>query len=756
LPEASEEAVLAAYRQLGGVVAVRSSAAAEDGAANSFAGQAETFLGVEGEQALLDALARCRSSLGSSRAAAYRAQQGTEGGAMSVVVQALVEAEVAGVLFTRDPLGDAGHMLVEASWGLGEAVVSGKVTPDRFRLDHASGRLLSSQVGDKAVQVSRQGESAVPPEKRSAPSLTAEQLGELAALGRKVEAYFGGARDIEWAWAGGRFWLLQARPITTLQVDQATVRAEEIKAARAKACPGGTVWARFNLAEVLPAPTPMTWALVRRMMSGDGACGRMYRDLGHYPDPSLREDGAFDLIAGRPYCNLSREPRMSDDLLPLEHPFQEIKADPRRALYPAPRLNVWRLPAYFWLTLPYQMAVLAWRMCRGSGARRHLVATFAGSYREVIAPGFLKDAGEADQLDLPALSDQELSAHFARWTARALEEFARESLKPTALAALCMTELEEKLGSVMPAAAVKALMQSLVMGVRPDPESDLPAAVRALAAGRRTRGEFLAQFGHRGPEEMELSRPRWRELSDGLTALRPGPAHPEPPSIEDRLRACPNLRPEQVPLLAPDVRRLHEYLALRETAKHHLMRGFAILRRALLEIGRRGRVDGGVFYLQPDELERLRRGEDLSRTIAERKARRAAVLALEAPQVLFSDDLEAIGRPRPLNAATSLEGVPLSAGLAEAPALVLEQPEADLPTEGYILVCPSTDPAWVPLFVHARGLVMETGGVLSHGAIVAREFGLPAVAGLPGVTRQLRTGQRLRVDGSRGTVEIVG
>src|SRR5207302_7452186 len=153
----------------------------------------------------------------------------------------------------------------------------------------------------------------------------------------------------------------------------------------------------------------------------------------------------------------------------------------------------------------------------------------------------------------------------------------------------------------------------------------------------------------------------------------------------------------------------------------------------------------------------LSAGEDLSGEIARRRRRRAAALSLEVPPVIFSNDLEAIGRPIVVEGAARLVGVPLSAGVAEAPALVLERPvvEEGLPAEAYVLVCPSTDPAWVPLFVRARGLIMETGGVLSHGAIVAREFGLPAVAGLPGVLRRVRTGQRLRVDGGRGTVRVV-
>ncbi len=187
------------------------------------------------------------------------------------------------------------------------------------------------------------------------------------------------------------------------------------------------------------------------------------------------------------------------------------------------------------------------------------------------------------------------------------------------------------------------------------------------------------------------------------------------------------------------------------------MRGYALIRQALLELDRRFHLNGGVFFLEWKELGDLLAGKDVATRIAQRKKRRSIALSLEVPPVLISDDLEAIGRPTPPpEGATQLQGVPLSAGVAEGPALVLTEPVSVLEMEpGYILVCPSTDPAWVPLFIQAKGLVMESGGALSHGAIVAREFGLPAVAGLPGVHQQLKTGQRLRVDGGSGTVTLL-
>jgi pyruvate,water dikinase len=227
-------------------------------------------------------------------------------------------------------------------------------------------------------------------------------------------------------------------------------------------------------------------------------------------------------------------------------------------------------------------------------------------------------------------------------------------------------------------------------------------------------------------------------------------------SAWERIAAEAKLNSLQRQLLGPEVKSLREYLSLRETGKHYLMKGYALIRRVLVELDRRHHLDGGIFFLTPDELPRLVQGKDLSGLIAERRRRREVALSLDVPQVLFSDDLEAIGRPAAVGGADALLGVPLSAGVAEGPALVLERPDgAAVPAEPYILVCPSTDPAWVPLFVRAKGLVMETGGVLSHGAIVAREFGLPAVAGLAGVHKRLKTGQRLRIDGGGGTVTVL-
>jgi pyruvate,water dikinase len=347
------------------------------------------------------------------------------------------------------------------------------------------------------------------------------------------------------------------------------------------------------------------------------------------------------------------------------------------------------------------------------------------------------------------------------WAQRTLVDFAREGLKATILAALALGKLEMYLARSLGPQRAHSAVGELTMGIHPQSDADLPAAVQALASGRWQRDEFLKNFGHRGPNEMELASPRWSEdhgSLDRLFNLTVAPLRPSQTAAaiwEDIAKEC-GLSPLVRDALAQEVTALHEYLSLREEFKHHFMRGYAIMRRLLVELDRRHHLNGGVFYLTPDELPALEAGTDYSSVVAARKRRRLLALSIDVPAVIFSDDFEAIGRPVPVAGSETLQGVPLSAGVAEGPALVLTEP-VELPaiSEPYVLVCPSTDPAWVPLFINARGLVMETGGVLSHGAIVAREFGLPAVAGLPGVVRSLQSGQRLRVDGGGGTVKVI-
>jgi pyruvate,water dikinase len=757
-------ALVAAYEALGGgLVAVRSSATAEDAADTSFAGQQETILGVLGPDALVEAVEQCWRSLFTDRAVAYREKQNiaVAGLAMAVVIQRLVPAVSAGVLFTRDPLdADGKRMLAESAWGLGEVVVSGRVQPDRFTLDHTTGAVLSRVLGSKAVRVDAGVEEHVPPELQRQFSLTDSALAELADLGRRVERFYGDPRDVEWAYEGGKFHLLQARPITVAgAAEREEVRREVVAELRAKADPRGTVWVRYNLSEVLPEPTPMTWAVVQRLLAADGGFGAMNRDLGASPDPALGGLSAFDLVAGRPMANLSRLPRMQFAQPPFEYPIGEYRKYPNKALDPKPALNplAGKRCLLGLLTLPGTI----FKLMRLMSTTRKLSATFAAKFQVETVPAFANAARAALDRDWSPIDPPGLVRIFEEWVQKTLVEFARESLKPTVFADLAWNEVVEALKPKLGEDRTRVAVGELSLGAAPPAGADLPNGIRGFAAGTISRTAFLQSFGHRGTNEMELAQPRWNEAPQELDKLIRG-AHTrshtstsvEVATVAAEAKLAGPFRDQ----LEANVAQLRKYLGLREAGKHYLLMGYAVIRRALLELDRRFQLNGGIWFLTPSDLPMLIAGIDITAKIAMARKRRQTELTLTVPPVLFSDDLDAIGRPLPeLPGGDRLEGVALSAGVVEGPALVLTEPTAAPPGGGgYVLVCPSTDPAWVPLFVEAKALVMETGGVLSHGAIVAREFGLPAVAGLPGVTARLRTGQRLRVDGGKGTVTVIG
>lgn len=743
-----------AYRQLGGgLVAVRSSATAEDGAATSFAGQQETILGVSGLDEVIRAVERCWASLHTDRARAYRLKQGIAdaGLSMSVVVQRLVNADVAGVMFTRDPLDASGQLArIEASWGLGEAVVSGRVTPDRYQIERNTGKVRDQQVGRKTIQIGANGEVPVAPDQQNVLCLSEANLKSLAELGQRVEEFYRDPRDIEWAIANGVVYLLQARPITTVgAAEREQSRTTLIARLKSQAVPGGTVWARTNLIEVLPEPTPMTWALVsERLLSGGGATGRMYRDFGFNPAPEMTHLSAYDLIGGRPFLNLAREPRLESAKPLSTYPLAKYRQQPSLALDPK-RDDPRGLRKWFGLLGMLKVA------SKISSASK----SFASEFRERILPPYLEAVKKANDENLTRLEPNALVNRIETWANRSLVELAQHSLKPTLLAQFAWQVLEQQLTKSLGRDRARAALTELSQGAHADPDADLPTAIRSLASGRLTRERFLEQFGHRGPNEMELSSPRWRESPGSLAKLAyaPDAKKIDPKEVFERIAAEAKWPGFLAKTMQGHVDRLQTYLGLRETGKHYLMAGFFEVRRTLLELDRRFALDGGVFYLLPGELPDLVQGTNLVSRAVERRKQRSMELSLEVPAVLFDDDLEAIGRPLPVPAgASEWSGVPLSAGVAEGPALVLHEPTDETPEPGYVLVCPSTDPAWVPLFVHARALVMESGGTLSHGAIVAREFGLPAVAGLPGVQHQVKTGQKLRVDGGRGTVVVIG
>jgi len=651
-------------------VAVRSSSAREDGAVQSYAGQFLTVLQVDSEAALREAVQKVRSSIGSG----------------GVLIQPMLPARTAGVIFTADPTAGEAAARIEATAGLGEALVSGRVRPSVWRVQEGSVQLLDGS-----------------------PCLSEVEIHQLMAAAGRAQALLGGELDLEFAFTQDQQpWILQARPITARAED---VCQQQRQWAATLAAPGGTVWSRHSVAETLPHPLPMTWAVMERLLSLKGAYGKLYRDLGYDPDPELQERPIVDLLCGRPYINLSREARLYFQDFPFAYPLAKLKADPRKASYPSPEVDLTQARPGFWRKLPATL----WKMFRAQSRLAHLQKHFAGELQNQIAPRFLQRIERLRAENLESYSSQQLCERLERVLQLVVDDFAGDSLKASAFAHL---------------GAQGKPPRSIAL----DPETDLAGWMRRAAAGELELPELLTKIGHRANGEMELAQPRWLEIPQQLEAELKSmgeciaPARPATPQKGD------------------------EWLRLRESARHWLMFGWAEIRRTLLALDEALGLQGGVFWLRPEELSR----PDPDR-IALRRRQHRQFQSIPCPAVLFSDDLEAIGRPPAAFPCGGQEllGTGLSWGVAEGLALVVERPD-QVPAEArdYILVCPSTDPAYTAAMSRARGLVVETGGALSHGAIVARELGLPALANIP--IERIRSGQKLRLDGEKGTLQWMG
>ncbi|MDP3072483.1 MAG: PEP/pyruvate-binding domain-containing protein [Opitutaceae bacterium] len=755
-------ALLAAYRALGDVtVAVRSSATAEDGAAMSMAGQYETILGVRGAAELQDAVRRCWHASNSERVTGYLAGHAVaaESVSLALVVQRLVPADAAGVLFTANPRnGRRREMLLEAAWGLGEAVVSGKVQPDILVLDRDTGDVREAVIAEKSA-VFDSSSGALRPlagAARTAPVLTTGDVHVLADLGRRIETLYGAPQDIEWALHEGRAFILQSRPITTLAAVAAQdavlgdTRARLLAALDA----GRGPWVEHNLGETAPRPTPLTWSVLQRFMSGSGGYGKLLREIGFTPGPVVAHDGFLELIGGRIYLDVARAPEMFGEKFPFRYDLEKLRADPAAAGGPP--------------TIPHgSMRALgrASRLVAAVGRRLDTLAVdLDHRLASEIIPAFDAWVAEEKKLDLSALTPAGWGELWHAREQRTMDQFAPQSLLPSMLCVLATDRLRQFLAAHFWTEDSDALLATLSVPSRPDATLRSNSGLREVAEGRLPLERWLADFGHRAPEEFELATPRWSDRPATIATLAGHWRGQEDPAAKHAARehaAQAHLARLTARLSAADAAALRAHVSLlarflpyREDGKHHLMLGYGLLRDLALEAGRRLWLGEKIFLLtQPEIAHALRTGYAPHALLAERRLRRAAEEKLITPPLITRAEAETFGAPPPIDAAAEQwPALPLASGRASGPVRVLSAPD-QLPAgeRGFVLVCTTTDTGWTPLFASAAAVIVECGGSLSHGAVVAREMGVPAVT-LPGATRLFRDGEIVTVDGRQGQV----
>ena len=742
-------------------IAVRSSALGEDGETLSFAGQHATYYYI-GADNLEHAVMNCWLSLWSKTALAYRTQNPAEPDqpfGMAVILQRMVQAESSGVCFTEDPTGrHPGHALVEATWGLGAALVDGRVSPDRFVVTK-DGAIRSRRIGRKRFKVAENLHDGsverldhVPAHQQTEPAISNPQLTAVVDLARRAAAHFDKPQDVEWAIQGEDLFLLQSRPITG---QAATQEDREIDGR----------WVLFKpIAENFHEPlTPMTVDLFRR---------------------ALPPIGRF--IEGRYYLDFDRMKR----LLPLKLE-DEALAEVLLLRTGVPKADInWRqLPGYIgMLLLAYLSTGITWH--------RTARLTTTSLWRFAKLTEQIKNDDNHDALS--ALHRLFLGAHplepighrmfqanisSARYfllldvLKRFLTRFA-EDLDPGILDVICTGD-EDMLSRQM----INGV-RTLAEVAREDPEleemlASQPNSEMALRLGELPEShpfiialeEFLASFGHRCVKELELMAPRWRE--DPMAILAMARNYPnfdaDKRSTESygiRLAALDRLHQTLGKAWKRRVAdyligRIRYYITLRENTRHFHSMTFDVMRyklkqteQALLEAGQLKCADD-IYFLSWDEANALELGDmswrDVEPLIRKRRRRHHAQ-SRTLPASTFNVPL-----PRADAGSTStLLGQCAAPGYAEGTIRVVLDPAlgADL-QPGDILVAPYTDPAWTPLFPGAGAIVVEVGSYLSHAGTVAREYQIPCLVDVANCTRDLQTGQRARVFASEGRVEVI-
>jgi pyruvate,water dikinase len=805
LPPGITASLRSAYGALGTAgqpdapVAVRSSATAEDLPFASFAGQQDSYLNVVGTDALLAAVRNCWASLWTDRAVAYRASRGIDPStvALAVVVQRMVDAAVAGVMFTANPVtGRRRESVIDASPGLGEAVVSGAVNPDHFVVDVDSGTILERRLGDKRLVIRPVPGGGTEHVDRPAAGgklcLTDPQIRELAALGSRAETHYGAPQDTEWAIdAAGKAWLTQSRPITTLYPVPERMPAAGPAAGRE----GTRIFLCFSLAQGLTRPlTPMGIAALRIFGSSVARAASFDVPDARTGPPPFAEAGQriFIDVTGVARSTVGRF------IVPKVFDVMEARsAAVLRSVFTDPRFSVtrrtpWRLlrrvgPVVLRGRVPES---LLRALLRPEAALRR-VDRFTGNF--------------SDALELPSGASPLQRLDHAERVLAGVFPIAPAIFPLPALGFALLAVAGKLLGGRDRRRDLQPILRGLPNNVTTEMDLELwrlatdirsdrgsrlafedqPPAVLAQrfsagelpAAAQQGLDAFLERYGHRAVAEIDVGMPRWRDDPTHILGVLANYLRLEDPSLapDRQFRRAEDEAEAQIARLVAEarsrgrvrgaivraaLRRARLFIGLRERPKYQIVLALAEVRKQVAaagaELARQGRLAraGDVFFLDFAEVRQALGGTDMQDLVARRQG--AYYLELERrhiPRMLLSDGTEpetviAVGAA----ADGSLVGSPASAGIATAPARVILDPVGAHLEPGEILVAPSTDPGWTPLFLTAGGLVMEMGGPNSHGAVVAREYGIPAVVGVPDATSRLRTGQEITVDGGAGTV----
>ena len=793
LPESLQQSILSAWNKSGetNTYAVRSSATAEDLPQASFAGQQDTYLNILGDVALLESVKNCFISLFTDRAILYRVQNNFahKEVLLCVVVQKMILPEASGIMFTADPIsGKRSIVSIDASFGIGEALVSGLVSADLYQVDKSSFNISQKQIGDKKIAilpVESGGTKTVnlSAQEREKCTLEDVEIINLARLGTQIEAHFGKPQDIEWAFAQGEFFITQSRPITSLYPLPKLHNGSR------------KLYISLNHLQVMTdAMPPLSISLFISLLP----IGRDHKTLENsYVKPAGgRMFGEISNILSHPITGriFPKLVHKADHL--VGKMVSQWQKENRGSLQKS-KISLVKVFPVIASFMRQVQACLWWRKYENYPLD---MSTFMDKHVNAITAQVESEDDLAQQLAICCDAIKNTIHTIEPWRAhliasmlsmKLLSIIMKDRVASSELDALMRglegnvtTEMDLAVGDLADYGRASKDLATCLLNPNFDAHDKLELARKCEGGEEFVEhwNEFIAIYGSRGPSEIDLYRPRWREDGNSLMTmvagiLKSGKAGTHRTHfghlIEQNAAAC-----EQIIKSAGDgifgsirqrvVRRLlyviRELFPLREHHKFLIIRLLDIAKPVILNAGNKLQAEGligepkDVWFLTSYELRELLKNDKANpvSVIRQRKQEFEHYPKLVPPRVMVGDGEVLSAKFDSAHApAGSLVGSPVSAGVVEGVAKVVLDPATQALHPGEILVAPFTDPGWTPLFVNAAGLVAEVGGLMTHGSVIAREYGIPAVVSVIDATTKIKTGQRIRVHGEAGYIEFL-
>lgn len=758
--------------------AVRSSATAEDLPTASFAGQHDTYLNVIPKEAIYQHISKCWASLFTERAVIYRLQNGFDHRKvhLSVVVQKMVFPQVAGILFTADPVTSNRKVLsIDASFGLGEAMVLGLVNTDIYKV--GNGKVIDKKISTKklAIYALKDGgtkEQEIEPERQNRQALTDEQILQLERMGRKIEEHFGSPQDIEWCLVDDTFYIVQSRPITTLYpIPEANDRENHVYVSVGHQ--------QMMTDPIKPLGLSLFQLTAARPMHKAG--GRLFVDITHDLASPVRKEIVVDVLG-------KSEPLIKDALMTIIERGDFIKSLPndQKELSPA-KSNKGMSPADFQTQIEYDPTIvpdLIKSSQRSIDDLKHNIQTKSGSD---LIDFILEDTQKLKKslFDPQSFGVIMTAMNASSWINEKMKEWLDEKNVADTLSQSVPNNITSQMGlELLDVADVIRPYPEVIDYLQHVKDDSFLDELVKFNGGKETQDAiyaYLNKYGMRCAGEIDITKTRWSEKPTTLVPMilsniknfEPNASNrkfeqgrqsalKKEQELLDRLKQLPDGEQK-----ANETKRMidliRNFIGYREYPKYGMVNRYFVYKQALLKEAEQ-LVQAGVihekeniYYLTFEELSEVVRTNKLDyQIISKRKDDYKLYEKLTPPRVITSDGEIIAGRYKRENLpAEAIVGLPVSSGVIEGRArVILNMEDADL-EDGDILVTSFTDPSWTPLFVSIKGLVTEVGGLMTHGAVIAREYGLPAVVGVENATKLINDGQRIRVNGTEGYVEIL-